>query len=246
MTAVRAGTPVGPRARSDPRHGTRWLAALLLPVGPAAVAVLRFVLPYHTTDDPATVVGKVAAHPGAQSAVLWLGLVATLTLVPAVLWVGRLTRRCAPRVTAAALLLLVPGYLSLTWLIGGDLLLWAGVHGGVDAATLTRLYGASHPTSGVAEVLFVLGHVVGTVLLGVALWRSNSVPRWAALITVASQPLHFVAAIVLASPPLDLAAWGMNSVGFAVAAAAILRLRDEEWDLPPKPADRRSLSRPDS
>lgn len=104
-------------ARADLRRVGRWLTAILIPVGPAAVGLLRFVLPYDTVDDGATIVAKVAANPGAQSLVLWLGLVATLTLALGALWVGRLTRRHTPMLTAAALVLLVPGYLSLAWLV---------------------------------------------------------------------------------------------------------------------------------
>jgi len=235
MTAV-AARHTGERASAptDLRRSTRWLAALILPIGPAAVAVLRYVLPYLTTDDSKTVVAGVSAHPGAQSAVLWLGFIATLTLVPAVLWAGRLTRRRAPRITAAAMLLMVPGYLSLTWLIGSDLLVWAGAQAGMDSATLVRLYETAHPTSAIAAGVFVAGHVVGTVLLGIALWRSAAVPRWAAILTILSQPLHFVAAVIVGSHSLDLFAWGLNAVGFAVVAAAILRLADDEWDLPPQ------------
>jgi hypothetical protein len=233
MTAVdRGGRVPGAAGPADLRRSTRWVAALLIPIGPAAVAVLRFVLPYFTADDPSTVVQNVIAHPGRQSLVLWLGFIAVLTLVPAVLWVGRLTRRRAPTVTAAALLLAVPGYLSLGWLAGSDVLLWIGAREGVDPGTLARMYEAAHPTSNAAAGLFVLGHVIGTVLLGIAMWRSRTVPRWAALMTIVSQPLHFVAAIIVMSPSLDLIAWGMNAVGFAAAAAAVLRLPDDEWDLP--------------
>jgi hypothetical protein len=229
MTAVETTTPVSPPVL---RRGSRWLAVLILPIGPAAVAVLRFVLPYATVDEPETMVQKVMADPGAESLVLWLAFVAVLTLVPAVLAVGRLTRRRAPVVTSAALLLLVPGYLSLGWLAGGsDLPLWAGAEAGLDAGTVTRMLAAEHPTTSIAAGIFVLGHVVGTVLLGVAMWRSRTVPRWAAVLTVVSQPLHFVAAVILASPSLDLLAWGMNAVGFAAAAVAILRLPDDHWNL---------------
>jgi len=222
MTAATAVTA----DRSGLRSGQRWLVAALLPIGPAAVALLRFVLPYDTVDDAATIVRKVSADPGAQSLVLWLGLVAVLTLVPAVLAAGRLTRDGAPRLTAAALLLLVPGYLALGWITAGDALLWAGAHAGVDEPTLTLLYESAHPTLAIAEILFVFGHVVGTVLLGVAMWRSAAVPRWAAVATAVSQPLHFVAAIVLVSHPLDLVAWGLNAAGFAAVALALLRLPD--------------------
>ena len=235
MTTTGHASSVSWHPKVDVRRPSRWLAALVIPVGPAAVAVLRWRLPYSTVDDPREVVAAVTAHPDAHSLVLWLGLIAILTLVPGVLWVGRLTRRHAPRLTAAALLLLVPGYLALSWITAGDLLLWAGAHQVIDADTLTTLYSTTHPTSAVAEGLFVLGHVIGTIILGVALWRSRRIPRWAALLTIVSQPLHFVAAVVLVSPSLDLLAWGMNAIGFATAAVAILGTADHEWDLPPAP-----------
>jgi hypothetical protein len=210
-----------------PRQASRWPVAVLLPIGPAAIAALRYILPYDTTDDPATVVRKVVADPDAQSLVVWLGLIGVLTLVPAVLWVARLTRRAAPRTTAAALLLLVPGYLSLGFLVAGDAALWSGVREGLDESVLARLVESTHPAIGITGGIFVLGHVVGTVLLGVALWISGAVPRWAAGLTTVSQPLHFVAAVVLVSHPLDLVAWSLNAVGFAAAAVAILRQSGE-------------------
>jgi hypothetical protein len=206
---------------------SRRLAALVIPVGPAAVAVLRFRLPYATADNPVDVASSVIARPEAQSLVLWLAFVAVLTLVPAVVWVGRLTASRVPRLSAAALLLLVPGYLALSWFASGDLLLWAGAKQGLDPATLAGLYTAMHPTSEIAAGLYVVGHVLGTVLLGVALWRSRTVPRWAAVATIVSQPLHFVAAVALQSPGLDLVAWGMNAVGFAAAGVALARGRDQ-------------------
>jgi hypothetical protein len=214
MTAVRTAiTPANQR-----RSPARWLAALIIPIGPAAIALLRYVLPYNTTDDEATIVAKVLANPDRQSLVLWLGFVAILTLVPGVIWVGRLTSTQAPRLTAVALVLLVPGYLALPWIATSDLITWMGADIGLDAETLTRLTGAVHPTTDIAGLLFVGGHVIGTVLLGLAMWAGKAVPRWAAVLTMISQPLHIVAAVIVTSHPLDLAAWGMQAVGFAVAA----------------------------
>lgn len=122
----------------DVRRASRRLAAILLPIGPAAVALLRFVLPYFTTDQPAAV--AVATAPATQSLVLWLGFVAVLTLIPGVLAAGRLTRRYLPRLTAVALFLLVPGYISLAWLFSGDLLLWSAAESGIQAGTAMRLF----------------------------------------------------------------------------------------------------------
>lgn len=49
------------------------------------------------------------------------------------------------------------------------------------------------------------------------MWQAG-VPRWAAAATAISQPLHFVAAVIVGSHELDFAAWSLNAVGFAVFA----------------------------
>jgi hypothetical protein len=227
--------PAAVAGRPDLRPASRVLAAVLLPVGPVAIALLRYRLPYFGADGSEAGARAVQADLAGQSFVLWCGFVGILTLVPAVLAVGRLTRRRTPRLTAAALLLAVPGYLALPWLIAADQVLWLGGELALDPALVAGLLDTTHPTSETAGMLFVLGHVVGTVLLGIALWRSHRVPRWVALATVVCQPLHFVAAVVLVSPPLDLLAWGLNGVAFAGVAVAVLRLPDDQWDLGPEP-----------
>ncbi len=226
-------TPADLRVAVDLRQASRILAALVLPIGPLAVAGLRYVLPYFSATTPRGTAADVLAAQGRQSAVLWLGLVATFALLPGVLAVGRLTRRGAPRLTAAAMLLVVPGYLALTYMIGSDLVLWTGARAGLDVSSLAGLAETIHPTSNIAVVVFVLGHVIGTVLLGLALLRSRTVPGWVGVVTIIAQPLHFVAFVILGSPTLDCAAWTANGVAFAMVGYAILKTPDDEWDLPP-------------
>jgi hypothetical protein len=216
-------------ARWDLRTGSRVLAAVLLPVGPAAVAVLRFVLPYTTADSSADAVRLVAAHQTAQSAVVWLGLLACLTLVPGAVYAGRVVGRRAPRLAAVATVLLVTGYISLAWLTVGDAYLLFGVRHHLSQDVLTGMYGGVHPAAAVADVLFVAGHVLGTILLGVGMLRGRVVPRWAAVATVVAQPVHFVAAVIVGSHALDLVGWGLNAVGFAALSVAVLRLTNDEW-----------------
>jgi hypothetical protein len=178
----------------------RWL----LPVGPAAIAVLRLILPYDTTDDAQTIIEKVAADRAAQNAVIWLGLVAMLTLVPAVIWIANRIRPAARKTTTAAVVLLVPAYVSTGLLVAQD------------AAALQHTT-ITHPALDATTAIFVAGHVIGTVLLGAAMWRAE-IPKWAAVATIVSQPLHFVAAVVLASHELDFVAWGLNAAGFAAVS----------------------------
>ena len=199
----------------------RLAGAALALTGPAAIALLRLLMPYDTADTLAAIAAKVVADHGDKSLLLWLGFVGVLTLVPGLVLVVRPLWFGARRLTTVSLLLLVPAYLSLGWVTAADLLLWTGAREGLDVATITRLYQATHPTADVAIALFVAGHVLGTVLLGIAMFRSGAVPRWAAVLTVVSQPVHFIAAVIITSHPLDFAAWTMNAIGFAASALAL-------------------------
>jgi hypothetical protein len=220
MTA--ATEAVGTHRVAD-RRGALVALALLAPVGAVAVAVLRYVLPYETTDSATDIVRGAYADPGAVSLVLWLSLVAALTMVPGSIAVGRLVRAGAPRLTAVALALVVPGYLMLPMLAGLDHPVWLAAEAGATQDAAVALLEAAHPSYAVATGIFVVGHVVGTVLLGVAMLRTRVVPAWAAIATLVSQPLHFVFAVIVPNHVLDGAAWGLNAIGFAAAAVAIIR-----------------------
>jgi hypothetical protein len=62
-------------------------------------------------------------------------------------------------------------------------------------------------------------------------WRIA--PRWASVALIVSQPLHFVAFVVLGIQPLDGFAWGLTAAGFVGCALTILRTPDGDWDLEP-------------
>ncbi len=219
MTATLAPS----RARSIPLSA--WGTAVLMPIGPASIALLRLILPYYTATDPAGSVAAVEADPGAQSAVLWLACLGLLTLVPGLYAAGRVSRPTAPRLTAWALALAVPGYLSLGLLVGMDHLLWSATTAGLSAEDAVAVVEAGHPTIDVAVGVFVVGHVIGTVLLGLALVRSGRVPAWAGWVVAVSQPLHFIATVVVGSPQLDFFAWGLTALGMAVVAREVVRER---------------------
>lgn len=218
---VMSATLAPPRTRSIPL--STWGTAVLMPVGPASIALLRLVLPYYTATDTAGSVAAVEANPGAQSAVLWLAYLGLLTLIPGLYAAARVARPTAPRLTAWALALAVPGYLSLGPLLGTDHLLWGATHAGLSVGEATAVVQAGHVTIDVAVAVFVVGHVVGTVLLGLALLRSGRVPAWAGWAIAVSQPLHFVATVFLGSPQVDCFAWGLTALGMAVVAREVVR-----------------------
>jgi hypothetical protein len=217
------------RARADIRPAWRWTAAVILPIGPAAVALLRYFLPYNTTDDVPTITNRIVDNLDRSSFVLWLAYIAFLTLVPGAYFVGRLALRGAPWLTAIALFLVVPGYLSLPWTASSDVFTWSAGTAGLDPVSIAKAADVTHGSMDLAGFTFVIGHVLGTLLLGVAMWRAHVGPRWAGVAVAVSQPIHFVAAVIVSSHTLDLVGWGLQAAGFAAVGWAIIRMPNDDW-----------------
>jgi hypothetical protein len=229
MSAV-ADTRFTSTQASDSGRFAIMALALLAPVGAVMVGLLRYVLPYETTDSAADMVREGYADPAAMSLVLWFGLAAVLVIVPGSIAIARLVRPGAPRLTAVALTLTIPAYLMLPILLIVDHAIWAGAETGAAQTSVVSTLEAAHPVVGIATGIFVVGHVLGTVVLGLAMLRSRRVPVWAAVATIVSQPLHFVAAVIVPNHTLDGAAWGLNALGFAAAAVALIRTNHRPTD----------------
>jgi hypothetical protein len=241
MTRAAAGSPpastLEPHLARDLRTPTRWFLAILMPIGPASIAVLRFVMPYNTTDSSRVIVAKVVAHPAAEKVVLWMTFVAVFTLLPGAIAAIRLTRRRAPVLAATTAVLLIGGYLASSVLAVADEDALTAATRGIDHATVARIIDLvnDQPSVNLLTTIFVAGHLLGVILLACALRRSRQIPLIGALILGVSQPLHLTAALT-GEHPLDLLAWGMTAIGMTFAARALLRTADDDWDLPPAPA----------
>jgi hypothetical protein len=232
MSTLTAPAPV--TTGRDTRTFRRVAVAALLPLGPLSVAALRGVLPNFSAADSAQTIGQTAAHLGRQDAVLWLEVLALLTIIPSMLAAARLAQRRAPVLSLLAIGFLVPSFALLPF-FAGDQTVRVLADGTLDqgtAATLLDHYNVLGPI-GVGGVGFVAGHIVGMVLLGAALWRARVVPVWAAIAVLISQPMHLVSFVILGNQVLDVASWGLTTLGLAVVALRVLRTRNDDWDVAP-------------
>lgn len=186
-------------------------------IGPCAVGLLRFLLPYYTSTDSTDTARLVAAHPTQQGAVLWLGLLASLTLVPGLYHVRAALPMGRWRDWSFGLTLV--GYLCLPVLLVGDALLWVTADQGVRPEIAGRLLDALHPSYDVALAIFVFAHVVGTTLIGALCVRMRTIPQAVAWALLVSQPLHFATTVFLGLPWLDLIAWTLTAVAMGWLAA---------------------------
>lgn len=223
-------TTLAPARTADTRTVRRVTAAVALSVGALSIAALRFVMPYQTNDDVPAQIAKVAADPGAQRLMIWLGFLGVLATVPAALAAGRLAMRRAPVLATLGSGLTVLAFIGLAFGAGDPTLLAVATTSG-DPVVMENLLAQGVPTAGI--ILYVVGHIAGMVLLGIALIRSRAVPAWAGWLLLVSQPLHFVFAVVVPSRIGDTLAWGAAAVALTCCAVQVLRTPDDEWDLAP-------------
>jgi hypothetical protein len=76
--------------------------------------------------------------------------------------------------------------------------------------------------NGVPTLYFVAAHVIGAILVGVALLRGRTVPAGAAWALILSMPINVVG-FVGGVLPVVLLSCALMAVGFGAAGLAILR-----------------------
>ncbi len=227
-------TSMGPAARKprDVRRFQRLAAAVVLVVPATSIGLGRLF----QTDDRVTreALDAIATNPDKQFMFALLGYIGILTIVPAFLAAARIARRRRPALTMVALGVNLVAYLG-AWAMGAvDNLFLIGAklpaeQRDVAATVIDQMW--SDGLAGVSTALFVLGHIFGAILMGLALRGSIATFGWVAMLL--TTPAHVVAFVVLQMPVLDLAAWLLMTVSFACCAVVAVRTPDDEWDLPP-------------
>jgi hypothetical protein len=222
-----------PRKVRDVRRLRRIVAAVVLLVPATTIAVGRLFV----TDDPDTLkaLDLIAANPSRQFTFAFLGFFAALTLVPAFVAAARLSRRRRPVLTMIALGVNIVAYLGGWALAAIDNMYIAGATLPVEqrdgaAALIDAMW--SDGLAGISALLMVIGHILGAILMGLALRGSIPTVGWVAMIL--SQPGHVFAFVVFPSPVMDALAWGLMALAFTICAVTVLRTPDNEWDLPPR------------
>lgn len=77
-------------------------------------------------------------------------------------------------------------------------------------------------------IAFLLGIVVGPILLGIAMLRRRNVPVWAGVLTILTGPVGFVVSGKASSTVFQV----VLLAALAPLAMLIWRMSDEEWDAP--------------
>jgi len=217
------------------RAVSRYFGAAALLIGPLGLILGSLVAVAGDDDSVSVSLAKIAAHPSGQRAVIICDLLVAF-MIPAVLYLMRLAGPRAPRLT------LVGGALSFAaWLaglisLGASDLLYDHAAQLTDRASAVALVHAvtSDAAFVIPEALFLAGHVLGLLLLGIALWRSRAVPRWSAALVGLASVVQF---LVHDQAVLSACAFGLLLIGMAACAVTLLRSPAEPAPAPAEAAD---------
>jgi hypothetical protein len=217
---------------SDARNFGRTLTGLLLFLAPATLLVAQIISPNTDHKDKLRELNAVAAHKGIYLFSGLIFLLGGLMIVAMGVGVMRLFR--GPRgVTlgqVSGALLMLGGFVTAGWYALGAMEYEMVNHGGLDRQALATFLHKSDQAGSLVPLflLFLIGVVIGSILLAVANWRVRVAPIWASVAILVGG----VAGALANGRAIEIVTFVLLLVGTGAIGTRVLAMTDEEWDTP--------------
>ncbi len=207
--------------------------ALALPLAFVFQAITNSCYAYvqslgYSDETGAETIRLFGEYPRLATTMSLVSMVGSALVVPGVLAALRVLRKGRPRLSLLAGVLMIAGYMCY----------FAVVMSNFDQIELARLapeVGAELIDSSTKLttllpifLIFVIGNLLGTLLLGIAVFLSGAVARWAGIL-IAGWTVGHITNLVVGSECFAVAGGILEVVGLSVVALAALRMSNEEW-----------------
>jgi hypothetical protein len=202
-----------PPVATGPQRLVRVMAAVAIIGGPLGYLIGGVLEPAGHTDGRATISANALADPTTNATHLVAFVIASLLLPVGTAALAYLAWRRAPWLAVIGGTLGVLGWFPFSALTALDDLAVAMTRA-PDNGSFAGLWDvfAFDPVMNSYLIIYIVGHLVAYVLLGIALLRAGVLPRWAATAMIASSPLMIAAWVIPG---------GLGSVGLGIAAASV-------------------------
>jgi hypothetical protein len=208
----------------------RFGLALALFLAPWGFVIANTAYAWATRNGGSDYTGREAlalvdAHQGLFRLATEAALVGCLLMVPLAVAAMRVIGDRARRLALAGGVLLAAGYICYFGVVLGGQTIFSMVKlgGPMDDFAAVLDANMNDPWTAWVFLLFVIGNLIGTPLLGTALLRSRVVPVWAAIGVITWAPLHVVG-LAVGSEWFEVTGAVLQGLGFAAVGVAWLRL----------------------
>jgi hypothetical protein len=228
------GQSLTERRPRDLRTLRRIATAISIVLGPLTVGIVRATVPLASSSGGKGAIAAMAANPAMARIELTAGVIATLFLPFAIVGLTRLVVRRAPVLALLGGSLALVGWAMVPMLVTSDAMTYEMARLGANQAQFAALWEQLNENFAVNMLftVFLVGHELGTLLLGIGLARARVVPLWAAAAVVIGIVLHPVS-FVVGNRLVDILAYALITAGCVAAARAVLITPNDAWDLPP-------------
>ncbi|QRQ79969.1 hypothetical protein [Glutamicibacter protophormiae] len=231
MTRVALGVPVTGHQTGSGFH--RIASAWCAPVAIGLIALSNSVYASLNSEGLDDQIGANLVSLYSDDQTLWYlctvtGLLGSLLLVPGILAVVKALRLDRPVLSLVAGSIMIAGYISYFGIMFTTFDTLDLVRIAPQAAeTLVDESSLNFASAGFF-LLFVIGNLFGTALLGVCVLLSRSVPRWSGVLLLC-WTLGHITNLLLLNEWFAVIGGLIAMAGFAVIAVAITKMTNQQW-----------------
>lgn len=214
---------------SDSRNFSRTLTGLCLIGAPLALTAAAVIGPDFIDDDKQAELNNIAVRHHRFVVSLLLFFVAGILILLAGLGLIRFFRGARVTMGAVAGALLVLGAHATMGFYAISGIEYEMARHGLDQTEMAKLVDQLEDSGILTPVwiLFLIGIVIGSILLAIATWRGKTIPVWASAAIVVAAVLGFFGGDDKA---FEIAGFVVLLVGLGTLGLTFLRMTDEEWD----------------
>jgi Domain of unknown function (DUF4386) len=226
---------------SDGRNFARTFTGLALIVGPLLLLIAQIVSPDidhgDSTADKVKELADVASNKGRflTGGILFI-FAGLITAGGAIGLIHFLRGRRVTLGQVGAALVAMGAALSTGFYLLGVMEYEMVNHSYLNKVQMAALlHATATPNSGAPYfLLFIIGVVIGLILLGIACWRKGVVPVWASVLIIAAGVLSFFGDSYVVS----ILGFAVLTAGLGTLGMTVLQSSDESWDAPRETLDR--------
>jgi hypothetical protein len=221
------------RLHNDPTVKFRRVAgAIALPIGILLQAASNAVYSLITMNGGSDATGAgalelVSSYPTQSHLAVTLSVIGSMLIVAGVPAALRVLRPARPRLSLVGGILMMAGYIAYFGIVFSTTLHIALAATDVDAAAAIDA-SQDNVWSFPFMILFIVGNILGTFLLGLAVLLSKQLPTVAGVLIMAWPVLHIIG-LIAGTEWFAVAGATLETIGLVILAMAALRTSDAEW-----------------